>query len=1504
MLPRLAGRSSRRELLVSERERAIGLYAFLREFAQLRTQPARSIDSYDSVIWAADIPREPGCDCIAWHRPSGDTADGEDGDTDDPGRTPDAWIEIERPPLGRPPEPPEAVHEWARSEQIGDSSLDLPELRATIPAEFEDDPPLRLEDHPDVQAAWDEWIEARWWPWAEQDRRDEAVRRVYADLFAMRQRQQGLGEAFEVVFGLGFLSWAPTGGPTVRRHLVAARAEIDFDAESGTLTVAPAADGAEPKLEQEMLDPEQRPDPDMVGTLEATLGEIGDSLWSGGPIDGLLKAWVNSAADRGEYDDSLDRPDGAGTAPVVHFAPALILRRRTEHVFVSAFEEIGKRLDEGAVVPEGVARFITPPSDSAPAADGVERDPSATPPGELYFPLAANNEQRQISARLATNRGVLVQGPPGTGKSHTIVNLISHALATGQRVLVTSHAARALEVLRDKIRDDAPEIAPLAVVLTGNSRAAITEMEASVQGILDRQASWSPRESDATIERLQEELDRARREEARVLAELRAIREEETYTHDDRYGYGGTLARIAETLNGQRETLGWIPDDIAEDVALPLGGEEFTELTALLRDADVTRWGEHGWAPVELDGLPAAEDFGQAVAAESVACTAYDDAESIRQRPEYAALGELDADHRRNLASGLNELARALERIERHPWTWTGGAAAEIVGGAERAWRQLHDDTRVAAEAMRESAEWLDAHPISPEPSDPASLLADAGDLLEHLNADKGWGFWIFRAGVVKRAIHIRELRIGGARCETAEAVRDLVRRLRADLDLRHLRERWARHHGLASTSFSDLAAELEDLCTPLSGALDALAVRQRLAWFTAFAPDAPEPIWTDRSALLRLRETLDAVDAAERYEEANERIDAWLGDLARQRRLGIDPALADLYDAVIQRGPDAYEAALQRSLGNREIAARLCRRQHLCGKLEGDAPGLAAGLAETSGDAVWNKRAADFERAWNWRRAHAWVLRMASPDEERALREDLDRAKRELAGALQRLAAEEAWRHCQARMTDFRRASLEAWQDAMLKVGTGRGKFAAQHRRNARHHLNNSRSAIPAWVMPLHRVAETIQSGDEPLFDIAVIDEASQSGPEALLLAWLAKQIVVVGDDEQISPADVGVRVSDVNRLREQYLADIPFNDAFGAQGGSFFELARRFLGNRIRLREHFRCMPEIIQFSNNLSYASQPLIPLRQYGADRLEPVVTRHVRDGYQRGTAGRAVNPPEAEAIAAEIVRMCDDPAYEGKTIGVISLLGETQARDIERRLVHAIGPQEMERRRIVCGDAYAFQGDERDVMLLSLVSAPSEERPTVRALTDRASKQRFNVAVSRARDQMVLFHTPTLNELSANPDCVRRKLLEYCLDPKVAMPDVGGLDMPELERIAHQTQRRIGNQPPPFESWFELDVFLRIVRRGYRVIPQFEIHGYHIDLVVQGMAGALAVECDGDRWHGADRYEADAARQRDLERAGWTFWRVRESAFRLDPDAALDDLWATLERLGILPSARD
>ena len=62
------------------------------------------------------------------------------------------------------------------------------------------------------------------------------------------------------------------------------------------------------------------------------------------------------------------------------------------------------------------------------------------------------------------------------------------------------------------------------------------------------------------------------------------------------------------------------------------------------------------------------------------------------------------------------------------------------------------------------------------------------------------------------------------------------------------------------------------------------------------------------------------------------------------------------------------------------------------------------------------------------------------------------------------------------------------------------------------------------------------------------------------------------------------------------------------------------------------------------------------------------------------------------------------------------------------------------------------------------------------------------------------------------------------------------------------------------------------------MPQFEIAGYFIDLMIFGDKNRLAVECDSDQWHGPERWEHDTYRQRQLERCGCRFFRIRGSEY--------------------------
>jgi very-short-patch-repair endonuclease len=497
----------------------------------------------------------------------------------------------------------------------------------------------------------------------------------------------------------------------------------------------------------------------------------------------------------------------------------------------------------------------------------------------------------------------------------------------------------------------------------------------------------------------------------------------------------------------------------------------------------------------------------------------------------------------------------------------------------------------------------------------------------------------------------------------------------------------------------------------------------------------------------------------------------------------------------------------------------------------------------------------------------------------------------------LEELATLRAWQAFFLRLDDATEQNLTAWTKAVARIGKGTGKYAYRHRRTARQYLMACIPKIPAWIMPLHKLWETIDP-TPGVFDTVIVDEASQAGIEALALLLLAKRIVVVGDDKQNTPEAVAVPEDDIARLARDQLRQFRFRDEFRPDT-SLYEHAERAFGNVISLREHFRCVPEIIRFSNDLCYTDAPLIPLRQPPPNRLPPLKAKFVSAGACQGEGQRIINRAEAETIVTKIQECLDDEAYEGKTMGVIVLQGHAQAEFIERRLAEVLEPRVREERKLRCGVPATFQGDQRHVIFLSLVVAPNHH---FRALTELEAQRRFNVAMSRAQDQVWLFHSVQLHDLSRED--LRWRLLNFFYSPG---PEWLGPLYEELDRLEREAKRRYrqpGGQPDPYESWFEVDVALELLRRKYRVWPQVEVAGYRIDLVVEGLQNRLAVECDGEAWHGPEQFEQDMARQRQLERAGWTFVRVRESEFYADREGAARRIVEACEELGIRPIGQE
>jgi very-short-patch-repair endonuclease len=509
-----------------------------------------------------------------------------------------------------------------------------------------------------------------------------------------------------------------------------------------------------------------------------------------------------------------------------------------------------------------------------------------------------------------------------------------------------------------------------------------------------------------------------------------------------------------------------------------------------------------------------------------------------------------------------------------------------------------------------------------------------------------------------------------------------------------------------------------------------------------------------------------------------------------------------------------------------------------------------------------------------------AWHHRLLHDSLKGATLTDLDLVQNQLTGvsdALMRTTARYveklAWL-AQVRRTGLsEQQALAGWLGLHKKIGKGSGKNAARLREEAKRTLARCRKAVPVWIMPLSRVYENFDMATTQ-FDVVILDEASQCDILALNCFAMARQVAVVGDHEQVSPYAVGHKVDKIQALIDELLHEIPNKQLYDGKT-SVYDLARQSFGGTIRLLEHFRCVPDIIQFSNHLCYGGE-IQALREASSAQVRPaLVYHHVEGGIKDGK----VNEYEAHEIASIVQAICEEPEYEGLSIGVICMVGTEQALRIDALLRRRLTAAEYQRRRLLCGNASQFQGDERDIVLLSMVDSPAFDgsRLTMKQRDDL--KKVFNVAASRARDQLWVVHSLDPEHDLKDGD-LRLKLLSHARSPDV------------LRKYAVNPYDRL-------PSRFEEDLNTALQARGYRTTLHGAVGQYRIDIVVEGGNGIrVAVLCDGDRAQTKDELTARLNRQSTLKRLGWPFIRVPASAYYSDPDAVLVRIQARLSELRV------
>jgi len=1386
------------------------------------------------------------------------------------------------------------------------------------------DATLRLEDRPAVREALEAYCAGAWAEWSEREKPRRRSIAIYQRLFEVAQRllQAGGTESVELVWGIGIARWRRPEGET-DIPMVERGVEIEIaDQGNATITVRPRASSAQVELRPfeplaagrlPLAEDAARRCLKSIGTAESE----GVSPFRAETFEPILRICGSQLDPEGRYlpdhqtlAASEPVPPAEGDALTVSDRWALFARRRSSNSVlrdIEKFKEIVSPTAGEPVVLECATRtLVMGPVDGLggafqPLGDrigtiesdgaGLATEPIDPDHGDLFFPKPFNDDQVQIIRRLESSDGLVVQGPPGTGKTHTIANIVSHMLATGRRVLVVSHGETALSVIRDQLPEG---VRDLAISVTNSEREGLKQVEKAIGlmlGIVNT-VSVNQQRQRSLISDLQTSIIKSRKRLTEIDVGLAAI----ATSHLTSVPGGSERPyEVAQRLMNDRPRYEWFtdrPDRPFGDTSV--GEEEIAALAAARSKvgADLSFLNERLPSSANLpDAAKLLEWHRDLVTARSLT-DAMPASEPLTRRV-IARIGLKEADA---LASSLKEFATKTSALAAEPWAWAL-AESQLIGTAavSRVLPAALDFLAKAQNLVDTRASFV-AKPVSVPQGLPPNTQRDA--IFERLADGKNpFGLLAFS----KRAHQptFEQIRVSGLPPAGGDDWRHVASYTKFRDDVVSLSARWDSLRGELAAP-EELAFSTERL-SPLDRLIDTLQ---------AALVDTPALSVALTDALAAALDSREEAAAIMRHHAGAQ---TFGGDLSRHaasvRLSAVDEQVAlaseqfttsqcTLATNAVQvlRGivgkPGANAQQLERVwMGVRARLNQLRgyepafeRIKDACATLAAaGAPDWAACLktepATEHDDSVMPH---DWKAAWTWASQLIYLERIGAASDLASLHRERIAIEKDLRETFARLVKERTFFNLAASMKGSAKSALNAFSQIIRKIGKGTGKGAVFHRHDARAAMERCYDAVPCWIMPAWRVSEQLPASLSA-FDLVILDEASQSDVRELPALLRGKKILVVGDDRQVSPSAAFLSIANIQRLRSNFLAEFPFRGQV-EPGASLYDLARvMFPTDFVMLKEHFRCVEPIIRFS--MQFYDEPLIPLRvAKGIERLDPpLVDIFVEDGARRGKS--KVNPPEAEVIVSEIERIIADPHLSmvggsdprPRSLGVISLIGSEQAAFIQKALMDRIGEAAMVRHRIICGDSATFQGDERDIVFLSMVA----DRARKQSQTAMQYEQRFNVALSRARDRMVLVRS--VEESDLNPKDLKARIIRHFAEP---MPNVVDATSALIELC---------------ESGFERDLFAVLVERGYRVIPQVGSEGFSIDMVVEGESGRrLAVECDGDLYHGPERWADDMRRQRILERVGWTFWRCFGSNYSLDREGILGDLFQTLDRMAIYP----
>ena len=1317
--------------------------------------------------------------------------------------------------------------------------------------------------------------------WIEEQKKIEVVRNLFDTLYNKYLVLDRDSDTLELVVANGLVK---VPNEDICYPILLKKVNLSIDTEKNIISITDASDNdfITQELYLNFLAEVENINLDKVFYLEDKIVENNiHPISKNDTIKDFFREFIHNLNPRAQFIEDLDKKNKESVI-TIEWKPILFIRKKDDGK-VEAINNIIKDIENGGEIPEYLSELVGVIGSDKRAVEPIP---------DILFTKETNNEQIEIIKSLYSHRAVVVQGPPGTGKTHTIANLLGHFLAEGKNVLITSQTKKALDVLKEKIPTD---IQDLCISMLDDDSS---DLGNSVESISEKLGYLNLETLKNEYEEIENQRNELKEDIKNIKRKIFNIKYQES--HPIIYNNESiTLREAGEFLRKNQRELDRIPGIVSSGVTCPINNENLTFLkSGYKKSVSKEEEKEIELGLNKLSDFWTLEEFKEMLENKKEIMSRLD---LLLKNKKYHINDNLfyvddkmliDLDKFKNY-SGIDKIIpEDLKSIE--DWKKDVCIAGTENSGDRKIWLEFIKDIRRLYDLTNMTKDQLFKKEVVYKDID----VSTAKKLI--IGLKKG----------IERPGFFFKHRLRKARKQISDKVTINNRILETLYDcnvaleyttLIELKENTKNTWNILMTGNSLLensnnknlykqlysyADQMEYLLNWYDREKKTFLHKIENAGFEKLNINKTEgnPIYVDEvnqifDFIPSLEELIAIGKIALEYREVDIKRSEYLvkieNIIKENSHLG-----REIKNAILNENIDKYSETLEklRVLSEKEVLYKKYK------DLLHSVKAVANSWGEELENGLFNEKIENIYNVWRYKQISQKLKELAEKPYFN-LQADILEKTEELKKLTIDLVTKKAWyniiKFLEEKDNLAISQALKGWKQTVQKIGKGTGKNTNIHKKNAKEKMLLCQKVVPAWIMPLNKVFDTLNPVENK-FDIIIIDEASQSDISSLILLYMAKKIIIVGDDKQVSPSDVGVNIDKINMFRRKYIkGKVANDDLYGIRASLYSIVSTTF--QPISLREHFRSVPEIIGYSNRTSYDNQ-ILPLRDSNSTILKPAIIDYKVNG-KRDEKSK-INRVEAETIVSLIEACLAMKEYKNSTFGVISLLGDEQAELIQDLIVKRIPATEIENHKILCGNSASFQGDERDIMFISLVDS-SEENKSLRLVgegVEGAIRKRYNVAISRAKDQLWIVHSIDKNNLKEGD--LRKELFEYIDSLKENV-----FDKTAIENIT--------------ASDFENEVARHLLEKNYTIKQKWRVGSYDIDMVAIYDDKKIAIECDGKTLnHTEEEVIANLEEQEILERCGWEFIRVRASEYFRNPEKAIKDLIIQLDDKGVYPNHKE